>query len=115
MEKVVLVGFNGETMCFVHVLLNALDMRDKGIDVAVVIEGSAVKQIAELVNPAHPFAGLYAAVRDAGLIRAVCRACAVKMESLAAAAAQSLPLQGDMSGHVALADYLQAGYRIITF
>jgi hypothetical protein len=32
MEKVALFAFNRESMCFVHALLNALDMKDKGID-----------------------------------------------------------------------------------
>ena len=40
-EKVVLVAFQGEPMCFVHVLLNALDMHERGFDVKVVIEGAA--------------------------------------------------------------------------
>jgi len=30
MKKVALFAFNGELMCFVHVLLNALEMKDKG-------------------------------------------------------------------------------------
>jgi hypothetical protein len=29
MKKVALFAFNGEPMCFVHVLLNALDMKEK--------------------------------------------------------------------------------------
>jgi hypothetical protein len=115
MEKVALVGFNGETMCFVHVLLNALDMRDKGFAVRVIIEGSAVKQVAELVDSAHPFAKLYTEVRDGGLIWAVCRACAVKMNSLSAAEEQGLPVCDDMVGHVPLGDCLRDGYKIITF
>lgn len=115
MKKVVLVGFNGETMCFVHVLLNAMDMRAKGFDVRVILEGSAVRQVVELAEASHPFAAAYADVRQAGLIWAVCRACAVKMGSLAAAEEQGLPVRGDMSGHVALADCLLEGYRVITF
>lgn len=115
MEKVALVGFNGEVMCFVHVLLNALDMRAKGFDVRLIIEGSAVTQIKELADASHPFAALYAEVRKSGMIWAVCHACAVKMDSLAAAEAQGLPVRGDMSGHVALAECLSTGYRIITF
>jgi len=31
-KKVALVAFNGEPMCFVHVLLNALDMEEKGYE-----------------------------------------------------------------------------------
>lgn len=115
MEKVALVGFNGESMCFVHVLLNALDMQAKGFDVRLIVEGSSVTQVAELANPSHPFAGLYAKVREAGLIWAVCKACAAKMNSLAAAEEQGLPVRGEMSGHVALAECVKDGYRIITF
>lgn len=115
MEKVALVGFNGEDMCFVHVLLNALDMRAKGVEVRLVIEGSSVRQVAELAAPGHPFAPLYAEVRESGLIWAVCRACAKKMGSLEAAEEQGLPVRGEMSGHVALVECLQDGYRIITF
>ena len=32
-------SFSGDPMCFVHVLLNALNMRQSGLDVALVIEG----------------------------------------------------------------------------
>lgn len=32
MKKIDLFAFNGEPMFFVHVLLNALNMKDKGID-----------------------------------------------------------------------------------
>jgi hypothetical protein len=47
-KKIVLVAFNGEFMCFVHVLLNALDMKERGYDVKIVIEGAATKIVPEL-------------------------------------------------------------------
>lgn len=31
MNKYVIFAFNGNQMCFVHVLLNALDMESKGL------------------------------------------------------------------------------------
>lgn len=43
MKKVVLFAFNGKFMCFIHVLLNALDMNQKSYDVRIVIEGAATK------------------------------------------------------------------------
>ena len=43
MKKIVLFAFNGEFICFMHVLLNALDMNKKGYDVRIVIEGAANK------------------------------------------------------------------------
>ena len=48
MKKVVLFAFNGDFMCFIHVLLNALDMHEKSYDVKIVIEGSATKLVPEL-------------------------------------------------------------------
>ncbi len=48
MKKVVLFAFNAEFMCFVHVLLNALDMDSRGMDVKIVIEGGATALIPEL-------------------------------------------------------------------
>ncbi len=35
-------------MCFVHVLLNAVDMQSNGMDVKIIMEGEAVKLIKEL-------------------------------------------------------------------
>lgn len=114
-KRVVLVAFNGESMCFVHVLLNALDMDKKGYEVKVVIEGSATKLIGELANDDHPFSKPYLAVREKGMIDCVCYACATKMGSVDAAQAQGLPLCREMMGHPSLADYMEKGYEIITF
>jgi len=113
-EKVVLVAFNGEPMCFAHVLLNALDMKERGLDVKVVVEGTATKMIASLSDPNQPFAELYERVKAANLIDCVCKACAAKMGALAAAESQGLQSCGGMSGHPSLARYIQEGYRVIT-
>lgn len=113
--KIALVAFNGEAMCFVHVLLNALDMADRGYDVKVIVEGSATKLLGELAEEGHPFGKLYRSVRDKGLVDCVCKACAAKMESLADAQAQGLPLCDEMKGHPSLAKYIEAGFEVITF
>lgn len=113
--KIALVAFNGEAMCFAHVLLNALDMHEKGYDVKVIIEGSATKLIAELDEPGKPFSKQYKQTKELGLVAAVCKACAAKMGSLEAAEAQGLPIVGDMSGHPSLMTYMDQGYQIITF
>ena len=59
MKKVVLFAFNGEFMCFIHVLLNALEMKKKGYDVRIVIEGAATKLIPELATEGNPMYELY--------------------------------------------------------
>jgi len=48
MKKFALFVFNGDPMCFIHVLLNALDMSAKEHEVKIIIEGAATKLITEL-------------------------------------------------------------------
>ena len=115
MSKVALFAFNGDPLCFVHVLLNALDMDEKGMIVKVIIEGSAVKLIGPLAQEDHPFHQLYQSCLDAGLIDCVCQACSHKLGSLVEAKRQNLRLCHDMSGHPSMSSYLQQGFDVITF
>ena len=115
MRKTVLFVFNGDPMCFIHVLLNALDMSEKGQEAGIVVEGSATKLIPELVRDEHPLSGLWSKVKEKNLVYGVCRACSQKMETLESARDQSLPLLDDMYGHPGMAGYQDRGYEIITF
>jgi hypothetical protein len=112
---VALVAFNGEMMCFVHVLLNAIDMSDRGFDTRVILEGSATGLVPELIEAQNPFNKLYGQVKDKGLIDAVCKACSTKMGSLEAVEKENLPLVDEMSGHPSIGRYINDGYTIITF
>jgi len=114
-EKFALFAFNGDPMCFIHVLLNALDLSEKEFEVKLVIEGSATKLVAELDRADHPLHALYNKVKERVLLFGVCRACAQKMGSLQAAKAQGLHLLEDMSGHPSMSSFVEQGYRIITF
>lgn len=115
MKKTALFVFNGDPLCFIHVLLNALDMKAKAYDVRVVIEGAAVKLVPELENAEHPLHVLWGKVKDAGLVDGVCRACSNKLGVLEAAQAQGLTLLDDMSGHPSMAGYRDRGYEMMTF
>lgn len=44
---------NGELICFTHVLLNALDIKEQTLDVKVVIEGTVSNMIATRSNSAE--------------------------------------------------------------
>ncbi len=115
MKKFALFVFNGDPMCFIHVLLNALDMRKKGHEAKIIIEGAAVKLLPELIKPGNPLNGLWKKNLEAGLVEGVCRACSSKLGSLAAAEEQGLNLLEDMSGHPGIASYRDNGYEVITF
>ncbi len=114
-RKIALFAFNGETMCFAHVLLNALDFQARGWTARIIVEGSATRTAARLADPDQPFAKLYAKVRNAGLIDCVCKACSAKMGVLEQIKAQGLPLGSDMAGHPSVGKYLESGFDVLTF
>lgn len=115
MKGYALFVFNGDPMCFIHVLLNALDMRSKGYEAKIILEGASVKLIPELVKPENPLNVLWKKNREAGLVEGVCRACSGKLGTLEAAQEQGLKLLDDMSGHPGITTYRDQGYEIITF
>ena len=113
-NKTAIFAFKGNPICFVHVLLNAIDLHEKDGEVKVVLEGEATKIIIELREPEHPLHALYEKVKNLDLIDAVCRACAVKMGALEAVEAEGLRVADDMAGHAGMAPYIEQGYEIIT-
>lgn len=113
--KTALFVFNGDPMCFIHVLLNALDMRAKKFDGLIIIEGAATGLIPKLAEDDHPLHTLWEKAKAAGLIAGVCRACSKKMGTLEAAMAQGLPLLDEMNGHPSMARFRQDGFEIVTF
>lgn len=115
-------------MCFVHVLLNALDLKKQGHEVAVVIEGSATyltkllsngEGAQELRNKAPAMidmiTDLFHNVKEAGLITCVCRACSKQMGALEDAQRAGLPLCDELQGHPSMATYVSQGYEVISF
>jgi hypothetical protein len=115
MKKVALFVFNGDPMCFIHVLLNALDMKAKAYDCRVVVEGAATKLIPELATDGHPLHALWEKTKDQGLVAGVCKACSQKMGTLDAAKEQGVALLDEMNGHPSMAGFRDQGYEVVTF
>lgn len=115
MKKIALFAFNGEPMCFVHVLLNALDLHENGHEVKVIIEGSASRLIPDLIKEDSPLFRLSEKARSLNLIEGVCRACSNKMGSLEVAKEHGFRLLDEMNGHPAMATYLRDGFEVIAF
>lgn len=115
MQKTALFAFNGEMMCFIHVLLNALDMHEKGHEVALVIEGAATQLVPELARKENPMHKLYAKTKELGLIAGACKACSAKLNVLEAVKAEGLDLLDDMNGHPGMAGFMARGFTIISF
>ena len=115
MKRFALFVFNGDDMCFIHVLLNALDMKQKGDEPAIVVEGAATKLIPNLADSDHPLHGLWEKCRSQNLVAGVCEACSRKMGTLEAAKSQNLTALNDMNGHPGMDAFREDGYEIITF
>lgn len=113
-NKTAIFAFKGNPICFVHVLLNAIDLHEKEGEVKIILEGEATKLIIELQKPEHPLHALYEKAKKLDLIDAVCRACAIKMGALTAAEAEGFRIADDMAGHAGMAPYIEQGYEIIT-
>ncbi|MFO7636934.1 MAG: DsrE family protein [Clostridia bacterium] len=111
MKKTAIFAFKGEMMCFIHVLLNALDLHGKGHDVRVVLEGEAVALVKELEDSRNP---MYLKAKTLGLFHCVCKACSAKMGVLEYNKNCGIPLSDEMSGHPAMSTYIDQGYAVIT-
>jgi hypothetical protein len=114
-EKIVLFAFRGDPLCFIHVLLNSLDLHERGREGSIVIEGEAVKLIPVMSKEGHFLAPLYQQAKEKGLIVAICKACSAKMKVTEAVKEEGLPLVGHISGHPSMGKFIEEGYRIITF
>ncbi|MFP5240477.1 MAG: cytoplasmic protein [Acidobacteriota bacterium] len=115
MNKVALFALQAEMSCFAQVMLNAIDMREKGCEVEVILEGNSPGVVAELSRQEHPMHALFEKTKALGLIAGVCRACALTTGSLESVMKESLPLIDGMHGHASMADYILKGFQVITF
>ncbi len=115
MKKIVLFAFNGDKMCFIHVLLNALDMKKQGYDVKIVVEGSATKLVPEMAREGDFLHPLYEKAKAQGLFAIICKACSAKMKVLKEVEKEGLPVGGTLNGHPSMAEFIDQGYQLITF
>ncbi len=112
MKKFLFYAMQGEKMCFVHVLLNALAQKEAGNEVAIIFEGKAVTLPPILAEENNP---LYKKALDAGLIAGVCLACAKTLGVFEAVEKLALPFLSDMSGHAGILPFTEKDYKVLVF
>ena len=114
-EKVAVFAFRGDPLCFIHVLLNGIDLYERGLEGLIVIEGDGVTLVPEMAKPGHFLFTLYQKAKTLGILHGVCRACSVKLKVDKEVEKEGIPLIGDMSGHPSMGGFIEKGYKIITF
>ena len=111
MKKVLYYGMTGEKSCFMHVLLNALDLHEAGHEVKVVFEGASVRLPAQFAADGNP---VYLKAKEAGLLAGICLACAKTLGVYEASEGLGLPFLSDMKGHAGMKPFMEAGYGVIS-
>jgi hypothetical protein len=112
MKRYALFAFRGDPICFIHVMLNALDLKSKGHAVKVIMEGDAVRLVEILQKEENK---LLARLQEEDLVDCICRACSAKLGVLEYNQGCGIRLSDEMNGHPAMSTYLDQGYEIITF
>lgn len=115
MKKVALFAFRGEPMCFIHVLLNGLDMQQRGFEVKIVIEGEATGLVREFQKEDSLLYGPFQKAFRDGIIEGICKACSQKMGTFEEAKQLGLKPLEDMGGHPSMGRYLAEGFMVVTF
>lgn len=113
--KKVIFAFRGDPMCFIHVLLNGIDLHERGLGGEIVMEGEAITLLAEMRRQGHPLHSLYQQARQKGIFAGACKACSAKLKMTEVVEQEGLKQLADMTGHPAMATYIENGYDIITF
>lgn len=111
MNKVVFFAFRNHKMCFQHLLLNAIDIVEKGGEAKIVFEGEAVKLPQVLTEEDNP---LYKKALEENIIDGVCKACSKAMGVYEINEKLGLNFLFDLKGHPSMKKYIDDGYEIIT-
>ena len=99
-------------MCFVHVLLNALDLQKEGHEVKIIFEGESVKLPGVLEEEKN---SLYLKAKKSGIVAGVCLACSKQLGVFDVNEKLDIPLLNDMANHAGVKPYTSQGYTVLTF
>jgi hypothetical protein len=108
-NKYAIFAFRGEGPCFLHAVLNAEDMRSKGFDVLVVMEGGSVKLISKILSGTFPVS--IDRIKD--VVDCACLGCSQLFKVTHLFDTAGIRLVGEMNNHISIADYILKGYKII--
>lgn len=111
MRKVAVFTFMGDRMCFAHALLNAIEMKESGIEVKLILEGKSVALLEDFIEEKNP---LFQKTITMGIMDGVCRACSDQMGVLSYNEQSGIQLLDELKGHPSMARYIDEGFEIIT-
>lgn len=111
MKKILFYGMTGDKMCFLHILMNALDLEAEGMEVRLIFEGASVKLVPLLEEENN---SQYRKAKDQGLIAGICLACSKALGVYEQSLGSGLPFLSDMKGHAGMKPYINEGFDVIS-
>ena len=108
-NKFAIFAFRGEKPCVLHAILNCADMRERGMDALIILEGGSVKLLEQMYNDQFPLS--WKEIKP--LIDCACLGCSKMFQVDELARVAGVRLEGGMSQHVSMADYIQKDYQVI--
>ena len=111
MKKLLFVIWTDNKGIFTHIMMNVLDLNEKGHKVGVVFESEGCKLVLHYdENKNDKFEKL----KELNLIASVCKACAKGMGAFESAEKQNLPIHDDMWGHTPLEKWIAKDYELVS-
>ena len=111
MKKYLIYLMQGQKMCALHALMNAVELA-KEHEVKLIFEGQAVLLPKEFEEDKNP---LYLKLKEGKQIAGVCKACATMLGSLEDVKNYELPLLEEMNGHAGVKPYTDQGFEVMVF
>ncbi len=120
-RKILFLVFTDEVCKQNHAFWYAKDLKEKGHQVKMVIEGPAIKCLNRLDSEEN-FSKLFKEVKDLGIIDGLCKTASggcstgqAKRDVKSIAKDQGLVFLDDLHGHAGITSYIDNDYQIITF
>ncbi|MGY5859757.1 MAG: hypothetical protein RTU63_10340 [Candidatus Thorarchaeota archaeon] len=112
--KYVFLATDDNKMQLYHLLLNAINFKENGHEVAVVLECASPKLLIGIADESIKLP-LFGKAMELGIIDHACKACTAVFDATEAAQKLGVAIKGELSGHSDMLKFLGNGYSLFTF
>lgn len=112
MKKVLIYAMEGQKMCFMHALMNAVQLKEAGCEVKIILEGQSLTLVKTLEEEKNP---MYLKMKEEKVIAGACLACSKALGVYEEIEKSGLEFLNDMNGHAGVKKYVEDDYQVLVF
>jgi hypothetical protein len=112
--KYMFLATDDNKMQLYHLLLNAINFRENGHEVAAVLECASPKLLIGIADGTMRLP-VFDKAMELEIIDHACKACSSAFKATEAAEKLGVPIKGELKGHSDLLRFVEAGFSILTF